>query len=70
MGFEPTTLCSLSYPLSYQGSSAGRGSNLQHNAIIMTRKLGEIFVSNKRVHDVTYSTYALHAHTYVCMYTR
>ena len=31
VGFEPTTLCSLNrvlYPLSYQDTSAGSGSNL------------------------------------------
>ena len=37
-GFKPTTLCALAsrralYQLSYQDSSAGRGSNLQHNTI-------------------------------------
>ena len=31
LGFEPTTLRQGLYQLSYQGNSAGRGSNLQHN---------------------------------------
>ena len=31
VGLQPTTLCSLSERSSYQGNSAGRGSNLQHN---------------------------------------
>ena len=34
VGFKPTTLCSLAlYQLSYQGNSAGRGSNLRRNTL-------------------------------------